>query len=99
MKTKFTLLTTCLLLCAQAFAATSDKKPNFIVILCDDLGYQDLGCFGSPLIKTPRIVQMAKEGMRFTSFYGQPVCGPSRAALMTGCYPLRVAKHDRSPVP
>ncbi len=69
-----------------AFQTTvSAAPPNFIVILCDDLGYQDLGCFGSPLIKTPRIDQMAKDGMRFTGFYGQPVCGPSRTALMTGC--------------
>lgn len=78
---------------ALPFSALA-QPPNFIVILCDDLGYQDLGCFGSPLIKTPRIDQMAREGMRFTSFYAQPVCGPSRAALMTGCYPLRVAKKE-----
>jgi arylsulfatase A-like enzyme len=78
-----------------AFGATARAQPpNLVVILCDDLGYQDLGCFGSPLIKTPRIDQMAREGMRFTSFYGQTVCGPSRTALMTGCYPLRVAKKD-----
>jgi arylsulfatase A-like enzyme len=74
--------------------AAATAKPNFIVILCDDLGYQDLGCFGSPLIKTPRIDRMAEEGMRFTSFYGQTVCGPSRAALITGCYPLRIAKKE-----
>jgi len=67
-------------------------KPNFIVIFADDQGYQDLGCFGSPLIKTPRLDQLAREGIKFTSFYAQTVCGPSRAALMTGCYPLRVAK-------
>lgn len=67
-------------------------KPNFIIIFTDDQGYQDLGCYGSPDIKTPRIDQMAKEGMRFTSFYAQTVCGPSRAALMTGCYPLRLAR-------
>ncbi len=66
-------------------------KPNFVIIFTDDQGYQDLGCFGSPTIKTPRIDQMAREGMRFTSFYAQTVCGPSRAALMTGSYPLRVA--------
>ena len=70
----------------------SNAKPSFIVIFTDDQGYQDLGCFGSPDIKTPRLDQMAKEGMRFTSFYAQTVCGPSRAALMTGCYPLRVAR-------
>ena len=66
-------------------------KPNIILIFADDLGYQDLGCFGSKTIKTPHIDRMAKEGLRLTSFYAQTVCGPSRAALMTGCYPLRLA--------
>ncbi len=68
------------------------EKPNFIIILTDDQGYNDLGCYGSPLIKTPNIDQMAKEGIRFTNFYAQPICGPSRTAFMTGCYPLRVAE-------
>jgi arylsulfatase A-like enzyme len=67
-------------------------KPNFIVIFTDDQGYRDVGCFGSPLIRTPNLDRMAREGVRFTNFYAQTVCGPSRAALMTGCYPLRVAK-------
>ncbi|SMP58739.1 Arylsulfatase A [Neorhodopirellula lusitana] len=74
---------------ANLFADTS--KPNFVVIFADDLGYGDLGCFGSEQIKTPNIDKMAAEGTRFTNFYAQTVCGPSRAALMTGCYPLRVA--------
>ena len=73
-------------------AANADQKPNFIIIFTDDQGYQDLGCYGSPDIKTPRIDQMASEGMRFTNFYAQTVCGPSRAALMTGCYPIRLAR-------
>ncbi|MDP0492403.1 MAG: sulfatase [Verrucomicrobiota bacterium JB023] len=64
-----------------------------ILIFTDDQGYQDVGSYGSPDIKTPRLDQMAAEGMRFTDFYAQTVCGPSRAALMTGCYPLRVARH------
>lgn len=68
------------------------NKPNFIVIFTDDMGYQDLGCYGSPDIRTPNLDLMAREGMRFTQFYAQTVCGPSRAALMTGSYPLRVAK-------
>lgn len=75
-------------LCVSAVAS----KPNFIIIFTDDQGYQDLGCFGSPDIKTPRIDRMADEGMRFTSFYAQTVCGPSRGALMTGCYPIRFAR-------
>ena len=69
----------------------SERPPNFIVILCDDLGYQDVGCFGAPLISTPNVDRMASEGIRFTDFYAAaPVCTPTRAALMTGCYPLRV---------
>ena len=66
--------------------------PNLIIIFTDDQGYQDVGCFGSPDIRTPRLDAMAAEGMKFTSFYAQPICGPSRAALMTGCYPMRVAE-------
>ena len=71
--------------------SASDPQPNFVILFADDLGYQDLGCFGATAIKTPHLDQMAREGMRFTSFYAQTVCGPSRAALMTGSYPLRVA--------
>ncbi len=83
-------LLTCLLSLALAALAAA-RQPNFVVIFVDDLGYGDLGCYGSTTIKTPRIDGMAKEGMRFTQFYAQTVCGPSRAALMTGSYPLRVA--------
>jgi len=80
----------------QPAIAAKATKPNIVLIFADDLGYQDLGCFGSEKIKTPNLDQMAKEGRRFTSFYAQTVCGPSRAALMTGCYPLRVAvKNNR----
>src|ERR1043166_5663702 len=68
---------------------TTRRRPNFIIILTDDQGYGDLGCYGSPEIRTPHIDRMAREGVRFTDFYAQPLCGPSRAALMTGCYPVR----------
>lgn len=69
----------------------SANPPNFIIIFTDDQGYRDIGRFGSPDIRTPNLDRMADEGMRFTDFYAQTVCGPSRAALMTGSYPLRVA--------
>jgi arylsulfatase A-like enzyme len=84
-----------MVLLVTAFASASeDRPPNLIVIFADDLGYQDLGCFGSTAIDTPHIDRMATEGMKFTSFYAQPICGPSRAAIMTGCYPMRVAERD-----
>ena len=64
----------------------SGKKPNFIVIFCDDMGYSDIGCFGADKHRTANIDRMAQEGMRFTSFYvTSGVCSPSRASLMTGC--------------
>ena len=75
-------------------AAEQQDRPNIILIFTDDQGYQDLGCFGSQKIKTPRIDQMAAEGLKLTNFYAQPVCGVSRAALMTGSYPIRVAEPD-----
>ncbi|MDZ4860068.1 MAG: sulfatase [Candidatus Hydrogenedentes bacterium] len=71
-------------------AETPQRLPNFVVIFTDDQGYADVGCYGAVRIKTPRLDQMAAEGVRLTDFYGQPVCTPSRAALLTGCYPQRV---------
>ncbi|MGS2738882.1 sulfatase family protein [Sinomicrobium sp. M5D2P17] len=72
-----------------------DTPPNVIIIFTDDQGYEDVGCFGSPDIKTPNLDQMAKEGIKLTSFYAaQPVCSASRAALLTGCYPNRIGIHN-----
>lgn len=74
-----------------AEAARGRRRPNFVVIFADDQGYQDVGCFGAPLIKTPCLDRMAEEGMKLTDFYvAAPVCTPSRAALLTACYPQRV---------
>ncbi len=73
---------------AQADALSQDA-PNILIIFTDDQGYADLGCFGSEHNVTPRLDQLAREGTRFTSFYSQTVCGPSRSALLTGRYPLR----------
>jgi arylsulfatase A-like enzyme len=85
-----------LVLAAVAWAATNpaihaqpSRPPNIIVILADDLGYGDLGAFGHPSIRTPRLDAMAAEGQKWTSFYVQPVCSPSRAALLTGRLPVR----------
>ncbi|QDT08292.1 sulfatase-like hydrolase/transferase [Stieleria marina] len=70
---------------------SNNTRPNFVVIFTDDQGYADLSCFGGKHVNTPRIDQMAAEGMKLTSFYvAAPLCTPSRAALMTGCYPRRI---------
>jgi len=78
-------------LSAEEARPTSDGvlRPNILIIFTDDQGYADLGCYGNKKNKTPRMDRLAEEGTRFTSFYAQPVCGPSRSALLTGRYPMR----------
>src|SRR5262245_43917340 len=73
-------------------------RPNVVVILVDDLGWADLGCYGSTFYETPNLDRLARRGMRFTEAYaGCPVCSPSRAALMTGKYPARLHLTDWLP--
>jgi arylsulfatase A-like enzyme len=75
---------------AVAALPAADMLPNFVLMLADDLGYGDLSCYGHPTIATPNLDAMAREGMRFTQFYAAaPMCGPSRAALMTGRLAIR----------
>jgi arylsulfatase A len=82
------------LACIAAGAEPAAQKPNFIVIFCDNLGYGDVGCFGSTKHRTPHLDRMAREGLKLTSFYSTSgVCTPSRASLMTACYPRRVNMH------
>jgi arylsulfatase A-like enzyme len=72
-------------------AATAAEKPNVVLIVADDLGWRDLGCYGSTYHKTPNLDQMARDGLRFTDFYAAcPVCSPTRASILTGRYPQRM---------
>ena len=65
------------------------KRPNIILIMADDLGYECLGCYGSKSYKTPVLDELARTGMRFEHCYSQPLCTPSRVKIMTGQYNIR----------
>ena len=84
---------------AVLLAKESKKdRPNFVVILCDDLGYGDLACYGHPHIKTPHLDKLATQGMRLTSCYAAaPVCSPSRAGMLTGRTPNRSGVYNWIP--
>ena len=71
----------CVILTASSETALAAGPPNFVLIFVDDMGYNDLSAYGSPAIDTPNIDRLAEQGIRFTDFYAQNVCGPSRAAL------------------
>lgn len=92
MKNQLMEIILCAAICILTLNTFADvSRPNIVVIFTDDQGYQDMGVFGSPNIKTPHLDRLAAEGMRFTDFYvGASVCSASRAALLTGYYPHRV---------
>src|SRR5262245_3530087 len=84
------LLSSLCSLCLSGSSCAADK-PNIVLLLCDDLGYGDLGCFNSPVIKTPNLDQLAAAGMKLTHCYAAaPVCSPSRAGIITGRNPNRL---------
>src|SRR5262245_54546679 len=89
MKNKSLVLTILLTASLALTALAADKKPNIVHIVADDLGWKDVGFNGCTDIKTPNIDALAKGGAKFTQFYTQPMCTPTRAALMTGRYPFR----------
>lgn len=76
-------------------AKAANTRSNVLFILADDLGWMDLGCFGSSFYETPHLDALAKDGLRFTQAYAAcPVCSPTRASIMTGKYPARMATTD-----
>ena len=76
------LLIICGFLISGIVLSLGDERPNFVVILCDDLGYGDISCYGNKIIKTPNIDRLASQGIRFTDYYSpSPVCSPSRVGL------------------
>ena len=88
--TLFTLVVGWWCVCLMA----AECPPNIVFVLVDDQGYYDLGCYGATEVNTPRIDAMAREGIRFTDYYAAaPICSPSRAGLLTGCYPRRIGNH------
>lgn len=88
----FSLLFVAVLMPATTAASVQDRPPNIVIFFADDMGYADLSCFGSTVSTTPNLDRLAKDGAKLTSFYvASPACTPSRAALMTGCYPVRVS--------
>ncbi len=90
MRTSIICLTMLILTCASSASAADVNKPNFVIILADDLGYGDLGCYGHPTIRTPHLDRMAAEGQKYTNAYvSECVCTPSRTGLLTGRYPIR----------
>ena len=87
------LLSLSLLISVSLTPLFASAKPNILFILADDLGYSDLGCYGAPVIQTPTIDRLAKQGVRFSQFYSTSKCHSSRICLLTGKYPFQAGNH------
>src|SRR3954463_2648100 len=91
----------CGIFLSMSFACPSwgaSRKPNIILILADDMGWSELGCYGNTFNETPNIDRLATQGLRFTQHYAAaPVCSPTRASIVTGCYPVRTGIGDFLP--
>src|SRR3954468_6857806 len=93
-----TLLAVGIFILVNAPAMAEEKRPNIVFILADDLGWRDLGCYGSTFYETPNLDRVARDGMRFTDAYAACcVCSPTRASIMTGKYPARLGLTDWLP--
>ena len=90
------VLTLALVVLPQLECSASQKSaaPNVVLIIADDMGWMDCGCYGNQWIETPNIDTVAKQGMRFTDAYATPVCAPTRASMQTGKYPARLQMTD-----
>ena len=85
------LVLAALVLALAVTPGTADDRPNFVIMVADDLGFGDLASYGHPDIRTPHLDRLAEEGMRFTHAYAAaPVCSPARTGLLTGRIPSRV---------
>ncbi|HAK77691.1 MAG TPA: sulfatase, partial [Runella sp.] len=80
------ILSVLLLGMGVAWGQKTPSRPNFVIIMADDLGFSDIGCYGAE-IKTPNLDKLASKGVKFTQFYNAARCCPSRASLLTGMYP------------
>ena len=85
---KMTLMVCFLTLAVSLNADNPSKPPNIVLIMCDDMGWSDIGCYGGE-VKTPNLDQLAAEGLRFTQFYNNAKCTTTRASILTGLYPRR----------
>lgn len=100
MKKPFLMIAILVLISLFASCKQEKAQPNIVVIMCDDLGYGDLSCYGHPIIKTPNLDEMAREGIKLTNCYSAaPVCSPSRAGLLTGRSPNKAGIYDFIPSP